>query len=243
MTIVRLVKFNRVVFWLFGIIYLLHVSGCAQSTTTKHDMYSASKNARGNYELQTDRAPTAKTLYAMADVLAAQGKDLKCEAVFKKIIHDYPDFFPVYNSLAELLMRQGRTNEAMETIHSGLGMYPRDSVLLNNLGMCWVIHRDYEKALEMFTKSAGIMPENARYRANMAMTLALMGRYDESLSLYKQVLPEDKANHNLSVLQKAMENSKVAFETQLDIVDSVQLDTQETVDEEDWKEVDQPSLK
>jgi Flp pilus assembly protein TadD len=47
------------------------------------------------------------------------------------------------------------------------------------------------------------MPENAKYRANMAVALGLMGRYEESLSLFKQVLPKDQANHNLSVLREA----------------------------------------
>jgi hypothetical protein len=37
----------------------------------------------------------------------------------------------------------------------------------------------------------------------MAMALALLGRYDESLALYKQVLPKDKADHNISILKKS----------------------------------------
>jgi hypothetical protein len=36
----------------------------------------------------------------------------------------------------------------------------------------------------------------------MAVALGLMARYEESLSLFKQVLPEDQANHNLSVLRE-----------------------------------------
>lgn len=233
MTIVRMTKFNRTAFWLVGIVSLLYLSGCAEYTNAEQNMYSAPKNVGDNHRLQADRAPTAKTLYTMANVLAAQGNDLKCEAVFRRIIRDHSDFFPVYNSLAELLMRQGRTNEAMETINRGLGIRPRDPVLLNNLGMCRVIQRDYENAMVMFTKSAGIMPENARYRANMAMTLALMGRYDESLSLYKQILPEDKASHNVSILQKAREETEAALQS----------DTLETIDIERWRIADQPLQK
>jgi hypothetical protein len=46
------------------------------------------------------------------------------------------------------------------------------------------------------------MPENVRYRTNMAVALGLMARYDESLSLFKLVLPEDQAIHNLNVLKQ-----------------------------------------
>lgn len=199
----RFVVFNPVVICSVLVLCLFCTGGCIQSTDAGEDIYSASRETSNDYEIQPDRAPTAKTLYGMANLFYGQGKERESEIVLKRIILDYPNFFPVYNTLAELLMRQGRMNEAMETIHIGLDISPRDPVLLNNLGMCRVIRRNYEKALELFTKSAGIMPENARYRANMAMTLALMGRYDESLALYNQVLPKDKADHNISILKKS----------------------------------------
>ena len=144
----------------------------------------------------------------MADILATQGRDSECEYVLKRIIQDNPKFLPAYNNLAELQMRQGRTNAAIETLQHALRINPDDTVLLNNLGMCWIVRRDYENALKMFTKAAGLMPENMKYRANMAVALGLMGRDDESLSLFKHVLPEDEAIHNLSVLQKARDKAK-----------------------------------
>jgi len=131
----------------------------------------------------------------------------------KKIIQDNPKFLPAYNSLAELQMRRGQTNAAIETLQHALNINPGDAVLLNNLGMCWIVRRDYEDALKMFTRAAGIMPENAKYRANMAVALGLMGRDDESLSLFRQVLPEDQANHNLNVLREARSSEKPASAT------------------------------
>jgi Flp pilus assembly protein TadD len=162
------------------------------------------------FQEQANRPPTAKTLCAMADILAAQGRDSECEFVLKRIIQEHPRFLAAHNSLAELQMRQGRTNAAIETLQNGLSIHPEDPVLLNNLGMCRIVRGDYENALEMFTKAAGIMPENAKHRANMAVALGLMGRDEESLSLFKQVLPEDQANHNLSVLQEARGIAKPA---------------------------------
>ena len=161
-----------------------------------------------DFQTQGNNPPNAKTLSAMAEILAAQGRDSECEYVLKRIIHDNPKFLPAYNDLAELQMRQGRTNAAIQTLQQALSINPDDTVLLNNLGMCWVVRRDYESALEMFTKAAGLMPENTKYRANMAVALGMMGRDDESLSLFKQVLPEDEANHNLSVLKEARNSGK-----------------------------------
>ena len=139
---------------------------------------------------------------AIADILATQGRDPECEYVLKRIINENPEYLPAYNSLAELQMRQDRTDAAIRTLHDGLGINPEDPVLLNNLGMCWMVRRDYAAALEMFTKAAGVLPENRKYRANMAVVLGLMDRDEESLSLFRQVLPIELARQNLAVLQK-----------------------------------------
>ena len=217
---IRLAKLNRVItIFLPGVIYLLCFSGCSEPANSGSNTYLVPNNPTFEFESQGDRPPTAKTLFAMADILTTQGRDSECEFVMKRIIQEYPKFIPAYNSLAELQMRQGRINEAIETLNSGLRIRSGNPVLLNNLGMCWIVRRDYETALEMFTKAAGIMPENARYRANMGTVLALMGRDEESLSLFKQVLPEDRAIHNLSVIREVRKNAKPASATKCDTLD------------------------
>jgi len=187
---------------MLGVLCILCVGGCSESAGSGQNTDWAMDKSELEFQSQANNPPTAKTLYTMADILATQGRDSECEYVLKRIIQDNPKFLPAYNSLAELQMRQGKTIAAIETLQHALTINPEDTVLINNLGMCWIVRRDYETALKMFTKAAGIMPENAKYRANMAVALGLMGRYEESLSLFKQILPEDQANHNLSVLRE-----------------------------------------
>jgi len=200
-------------FCIVGFVYMLCMSGCSETTTSGTNTDWVMDRSELNFQTQGNSPPTAKTLCAMAEILAAQGRDSECEYVLKKIIQDNPKFLPAYNSLAELQMRRGQTNAAIETLQHALNINPGDAVLLNNLGMCWIVRRDYEDALKMFTRAAGIMPENAKYRANMAVALGLMGRDDESLSLFRQVLPEDQANHNLNVLREARSSEKPASAT------------------------------
>ncbi len=190
------------------LICTLCFGGCSESASPAPNMHSVLDNSEHELQKKTSRSPTAKTLFAMADILATQGRDAECEFVLKRIIQENPKFLPAYNSLAELQMRQGRPNAGIETIQKALRINSEDPVLLNNLGVCWIARGDYEKALETFTRAAGVMPENARYRANMAVALGLMGRYEESLSMFKRVLPEDQANHNLSVLREARKIAK-----------------------------------
>jgi len=156
-------------------------------------------------KVRSDQPPSARTLYSMADILATQGKDTDCEFVLRRCIREHPRFTPAYNSLAELQMRQGRVNEAIDVLSEALRVRPRDPVLLNNQGMCFLVRKQYEKALESFTSAAGVVPERQRYRANMATTLGLLGRHEESLALLQQVLPGDKAKSNAEILRRAYE--------------------------------------
>jgi len=188
-------------------IWVLCLAGCY--FTPNADSDSVVESSDLEFQSHRNAPPTAKTLYAMADILATQGKDSGCEFVLKRVIQEYPEFLPAYNSLAELQMRQHRTDEAIGTISRGLRIRPGDPVLLNNLGICWIVNKDYEKALEMFTRAADAMPRNARYRANMGMALGLMGHFDESLSLFQQVLPEEQARHNVDILREARENTNL----------------------------------
>ena len=72
------------------------------------------------------------------------------------------------------------------------------------MGMCCLIRKDYEKALSYFTSAAAVVPENTRYRSNMATVLALMDRKEEALALYRQILPEEKAQENINILYENM---------------------------------------
>jgi tetratricopeptide (TPR) repeat protein len=182
---------------------VFYLCGCATASGSAPKSIANRNDADAAFQKSAGRPPTAKTLYTMADILAAQGRDADCELILKRIIREHPRFLPAYNSLAELQMRQQRINDAMDTLAAGLRISPKDAVLLNNLGMCRLIGKDYENALAAFTKAAGLTPGNTRYRANMAVALGLMGRYEESLALFKQILNQQQAQHNLDVLRKA----------------------------------------
>ena len=201
MYINRSTKLSLIVFsWILGFACMFCSGGCSESVSSGSTMDPTLNIQSHEFQNQTDRPPTSKTLFAIANILAAQGRDQEREFLLKRIIQENPGCLPAYNSLAELQMRQGRINAAIDTIEDGFSIDSDDPALLNNMGVCCIVRGDYEKALGLFTQAAGIEPENARYRSNMAVVLGLLARYEESLSLFRQVLPEDQANHNLSVL-------------------------------------------
>lgn len=173
-------------------------TGCAELDALGQPQGQTNQSLEDPFD--PDRPPTAKTLYLMADILSSQGKDDEAEQLYKRIAAEYPDFLPAYNDLAALQMRQRRIPEAMRTLEAGLKLNPQDAVLLNNMGMCCLIRKDYERALSYFTDATAVQPVNTRYRSNMATTLALLDRRDEALSLYRQILPEEEAMENIQIL-------------------------------------------
>lgn len=179
--------------------------GCSESYTEsqfQHNYYNLSQQ---DIEFQegANRPPTLQTLYSMSKIFISQGRINDAEPLLLRVIDQNPKFMPAYNDLAEIKIRNRQIDDAIEILSSALAQDDSDPTTVNNLGMCWMIRRNYEEALLYFTKATGLKPENTRYRANMAVALAFLGRDDEALAIYKQILPEDQAEYNLGLIQKA----------------------------------------
>ena len=159
-----------------------------------------------------DRPPTPETMYRMARMLEAQGKDEQARAALSQTIDRFPNYLPAYCGLSELHMRQRRLNDAMATLERARQVAPEDPVVLNNIGMTYLLQGQYESALDAFAQAAGKFPENARYKANMALATGMMGRYDEAFALYTQVLQPAHAHYNLSVIAEARKDQPKADE-------------------------------
>jgi len=203
-------------------ICLLCLGGCSESAGTDPDLAGEMNSGADKFQTASKRPPTPKTLCALADILATQGKDSECEYVLRRVLQEHPEYLPAYNRLAELQMRQGLTNEAIVTLKGALEIQPGEPTIMNNLGMCRIVLGEYEDALQMFTEAAGAMPGFAKYRANMAVALGLLGREEEALALFSQVMSEEDAIHNLTILREA---GKISEQT------SASLDTDKIVSE------------
>jgi Flp pilus assembly protein TadD len=187
---------------------VLLAGGCNKPETRMS--YAADQDADDSWYDATDRPPSPNTLYSMARILADQGRGEEAIYVLERIIRDYPNFMPSYIELAEAQMRLRRTDAAISTLAAGLVHAPRDSVILNDLGMVYLIKGDPVQAMEWFRQAASNTPDNVRYRSNMALSLGLMGRYDESLAAYQQVVPAGDAHYNVAVICDARQDSQRA---------------------------------
>ncbi len=180
--------------------------GCQDNGYGRDLSFEAENALDSEFDAGANRPPSARTLYSLARILGKQGKEPQKELVLRRLIKRHPRFRPAYNNLAELYVRHRRIDDALSTLTAGLKASQKDPVLLNNLGMCWILKGNHSKALSWFAEAAGINPNNPRYRANLAAALGMMGRYEESLSIYLQILPASEAHHNIGVLYEARED-------------------------------------
>jgi Flp pilus assembly protein TadD len=169
-----------------------------------------------DFDASGDKPPRAKTLHALARILADRGQENQSRYVLARAIKEEPRYLPAYTELAEIYVRNGRLNDAVTVLSTGLKEAPGDPVLLNDLGMCALLKGDSEKALEHFSQAAAAVPGDAKYRANMALAAGMMGRYADALSIYKELLPAEDAHYNLAVICEARNDAeRAALEYQL----------------------------
>ncbi|MCH8164260.1 MAG: tetratricopeptide repeat protein [Planctomycetes bacterium] len=144
------------------------VGGCTGSERQSRMSYSSGAVPSSNSEDAAGRPPTAKTLYRMAKILAAQDKLVHSETVLRTTIKRYPKFMPAHCELARVFVAQRKIAAAAQTLQHALQINPNDPVLLNDLGMCWMLIGAYEDALAAFSEAADAAPHDARYKASMA---------------------------------------------------------------------------
>lgn len=190
----------------------LSLGGCITENGWKVPGDGPSHADRLLFEEGGNRPPSAATLYSMARIVRAQGKESIYQFMLERIINEHPRFIPAYCDLAEVYASQSDFDAAIETLAAGLRVSPNDPILINDIGMCWLFKKDYVRSLEYFRQAAALAPEDASYRANMAVALGMLGRYEESLSLYEQVIPVWDAHYNLAVLCAARKDDVRAAE-------------------------------
>ena len=185
---------------LLAALWLLPAAGCNQNNTMQTDQYAADDDPQWQ---RGGGGPSARTLFGMGKILAAQGKTNEAKFILGKAITQDRKFAPAYVELAQIQLRERQADQAIKVLQEGLRYLPNDSVMTNDVGMCYFLQGQYARAFDWFQRAAVALPQNARYRANMAMALGMQGRYEEATALYEQVVPSHEAHYNVAVLADA----------------------------------------
>ena len=182
-------------------------SDAANGQVTK---YQAAADAADHAFAEGAKQPAKpRTLYSLAKILCAQGRDREAATVLMTLIERHRNFLPAYNALAEIHMRADRPEDAVAALTAGLRQRPGDPVLANNLGMVYVVQGHYQQALQQFDQALAANPKEHGLLANKAMALGMLGRTDEAAEIYGQIMTPLEARENLRILAKARGTSSV----------------------------------
>jgi len=142
---------------------------------------------------------TAQTLQLTARVLAARGDTTRAGYVIERLLREHPDHLGTYTEGAEILLSEGRMQDAIGWLDRGLVRFPGHPVLHNDRGLCHLLAADLAPATADFEAACKADPADAEYVSNLALARALGGDEDGARELWGRVLTPADVNSNLEI--------------------------------------------
>jgi tetratricopeptide (TPR) repeat protein len=104
-----------------------------------------------------------------------EGSMTAAEAILRKALQVNPDLASAHFFLATALKSLGRYDEAIEHLRTASAKYPRDRVVLNQLGRVLFLKRQFKEAIGAFTSVIAIDPEDLQAHYNLMLCYQGLG--------------------------------------------------------------------
>lgn len=146
---------------------------------------------------------TAETLQLTVRVLAAKGQTAQAGFLLNRMLVDHPDHLGTYTEGAEVLLIEGRVDDAIDWLSRGLERMPGQPLLLNDRGVCHLLSANLDRAARDFDAAHAADPRDADFVSNVALARALQGQDEEALRLWNLVVSPEEAASNLKIAAAA----------------------------------------
>jgi tetratricopeptide (TPR) repeat protein len=104
-----------------------------------------------------------------------EGSMTAAEAILRKALQVNPELASAHFFLATALKSLGRYDEAIEHLRTASAKYPRDRVVLNQLGRVLFLKRQFREAIGTFTNVIAIDPEDLQAHYNLMLCYQGLG--------------------------------------------------------------------
>ena len=147
------------------------------------------KNAEATFLKVTKMEPSyADGWVNVGRARVQEGNMTGAEEVLRQALRIDPELAKTHFFLATALKSLGRYDEAIDHLKTANGKYPRDRVVLNQLGRVLFLKRQYKDAIAAFTGVLGIDPEDLQAHYNLM--LCYQGLGDSSAAARERTLYE-----------------------------------------------------
>lgn len=202
----------------------------------------------GEIEYQSGNYENAYTNFNQAALLDAQNvralvgkaRTQRQQNKFKAAIQEInvamataPNEIEVLTELAIIYDLMGKEVLSEPIYQEILARVPDQAASNNNLGLNYLIQRDYEKAILAFEKAVDLDSNDSRIKNNLGTAFALYGNEQMALRIFKTTVGEAGAYNNLGYLymtQGRLEDAERALEIALDTSPTYYQKAQENLD-------------
>ena len=125
-----------------------------------------------------------------------EGNMTGAEAMLRRALEIDGQLAKTHFFLGTVLKSLGRYDEAISHLQTASGKYPRDRVVLNQLGRVQFLKRQYAPAVEAFRRVLAIDPEDLQAHYNLMLAYRGLGQADLAAreeSLYRRFKADESA--------------------------------------------------
>lgn len=198
---------------LLGRIYLRSLGDLSAGNGQSEMVARAIEQYREIYRL--DPADTESALW-LARLYRLKNDHDKAETVLRSILKDDPENEPAVEQLTQLLLDEGKSDEAVSLLVQMTEQSP-SPVLLDLLGDAYTQTHDLAKAEQAYRKAVELDPSELSHQRGLGQTLLAEEKYADALKVYQKladVMPDDsdvymriaQIYRELHQLDKAEEN-------------------------------------
>jgi tetratricopeptide (TPR) repeat protein len=175
---------------LLGRIYLRSLGDVSASNAQSDTVNRAIEQYREINRL--DPLDTESALW-LARLYRLKNEHDQAEQVLKSILKGDPENEPAVEQLTQLLMDEGKSNEAVALLE-GITAHSPSPLLLDLLGDAYTQAHDLAKAEEAYRKAVELDPSELSHQRGLGQTLLAEEKYSEALNVYQKlsdVMPDD----------------------------------------------------
>jgi tetratricopeptide (TPR) repeat protein len=178
--------------------------GDPEALVFKGGLLELRRNFEGAIDAYT-RAAAADSMYAPAAMMlgyaySGNNEQDKALAQMERYIRLVPGAADPRASYADLLLRVGRYDEALEQYRRSLALKPDYWYAINQIGVIYAVQGRLHDAERQYTESYKVFPPSASAEATLIATRAGLefsrAHYDSAIALYRAALARDSSNLN-----------------------------------------------